>query len=286
MQSVILPASLFKEDMPAEDLIRQFLDAGLATVLIEDLEDGNLLHSLPKGLVSIQPSPADYSAGKMSQDLLERAIALSGHHPSEVCVICENLGDAVLAEALSAYPILVQGEQELDSLLGSADPANKALTIASDLNLAAQYAIEEAEHFRKIGPSPFSASPQDRRAESDRIAFRFGPSQNFRFDSWVAGMAVALGLAYLLQEVYQTTKFPQIFYYLTLQFIPQTLRGLLFLVHWGCTGFDDPAPYCSVCFRIGVPVGAIAEKEPEPGSALDIRHQDSGIATDSSEIRF
>ena len=46
----------------------------------------------------------------------------------------------------------------------------------------------------------------------------------------VAGVAVALGIAFLLQDIYQTYRFPAISYYLTLQFIPQWLRGFLFIL--------------------------------------------------------
>ncbi|MGI8554061.1 MAG: gluconeogenesis factor YvcK family protein [Dehalococcoidia bacterium] len=44
------------------------------------------------------------------------------------------------------------------------------------------------------------------------------------------GVAVmGLGIAYLLREVYLTYTFPGVAYYLTLQFIPRPLRGLLFV---------------------------------------------------------
>ena len=44
------------------------------------------------------------------------------------------------------------------------------------------------------------------------------------------GVAIlALGLGYILAELYTTLKLPNIFYYLTLQFIPQFWRGALFL---------------------------------------------------------
>ena len=39
---------------------------------------------------------------------------------------------------------------------------------------------------------------------------------------------VSLGVGYLLVDVYRTWTFPSVFYYLTLQFIPRTWRGLLF----------------------------------------------------------
>jgi len=51
---------------------------------------------------------------------------------------------------------------------------------------------------------------------------------------WLALMILAvaimgLGIAYLLREVYVTATLPGTFYYITLQFIPRYLRGLLFM---------------------------------------------------------
>src|SRR5580700_6458947 len=46
----------------------------------------------------------------------------------------------------------------------------------------------------------------------------------------VLGVAVmGLGIAYLLREAYLTYTFPGAAYYITLQFIPRYLRGLLFV---------------------------------------------------------
>src|SRR6185312_12241652 len=41
---------------------------------------------------------------------------------------------------------------------------------------------------------------------------------------------LALGVAYLLREAYLTYRFPGVFYYLTIQFLPRVWRGLLFLL--------------------------------------------------------
>jgi uncharacterized cofD-like protein len=41
---------------------------------------------------------------------------------------------------------------------------------------------------------------------------------------------LALGVAYLLREAYLSYRFPGVFYYLTIQFLPRVWRGLLFLV--------------------------------------------------------
>ncbi len=46
--------------------------------------------------------------------------------------------------------------------------------------------------------------------------------------------AMGLGLSYLLREVYVSYTFPGFVYYLTLQFLPRTARGVLFIT--GSTG--------------------------------------------------
>ena len=45
----------------------------------------------------------------------------------------------------------------------------------------------------------------------------------------VAVAVMGLGFAYLLREAYTTFEFPAQAYYITLQFIPRWLRGLLFI---------------------------------------------------------
>src|SRR5947207_11954932 len=51
---------------------------------------------------------------------------------------------------------------------------------------------------------------------------------------WLAllllGVAImGLGISYMLREAYMTYTFPGVFYYLTLQFFPRYVRGVLFI---------------------------------------------------------
>ena len=61
---------------------------------------------------------------------------------------------------------------------------------------------------------------------------------------WVLLLAVSivivdLGVAYVLKDIYQVAELPGQFYYLTLQFLPRALRGLLFVLLWlGLLGFS------------------------------------------------
>jgi len=48
--------------------------------------------------------------------------------------------------------------------------------------------------------------------------------------AFVGCAILALGIGYVLTHLYRTLVLPEVFYYLTLQFVPQVWRGILFLV--------------------------------------------------------
>ena len=56
----------------------------------------------------------------------------------------------------------------------------------------------------------------------------------------VVGLLMAnLAIAYLVKDAYQIANLPNGVYYLTLQFLPRSLRGLLFVLLWlGLLGFS------------------------------------------------
>src|SRR5262249_44812020 len=56
----------------------------------------------------------------------------------------------------------------------------------------------------------------------------------------VVGLLMAnLAIAYLVKDAYQIANLPNGVYYLTLQFLPRALRGLLFVLLWlGLLGFS------------------------------------------------
>lgn len=73
------------------------------------------------------------------------------------------------------------------------------------------------------------------------------------------GVAIlALGLAYILAELYRTLELPNVFYYLTLQSIPQIWRGLLFLA----VGFGTlSAGIWTLSDKVVIPIAAQSTDE-------------------------
>lgn len=73
------------------------------------------------------------------------------------------------------------------------------------------------------------------------------------------GVAVlALGLAYIMAELYRTLDVPNVFYYLTLQSIPQIWRGLLFLA----VGFGTlSAGIWTLSDKVVIPIAAQSSDE-------------------------
>jgi hypothetical protein len=135
--------------------------------------------------------------------------------------------------------VLVLAGRTLDEAFGVEEPAIKDMIVASDLPTAARYMVQEAEQTRLLGPFPYGMPHT-----LDERAVAVLPTQGDLAKLFgviiLAGLAVALGLAYLLKEIYKTYTFPAAAYYLTLQFMPQAWRGVLFLVLGAMLGLFLP----------------------------------------------
>lgn len=189
-----------------------------------------------------RPECWDKSAG-----LLSTAAARANAHPSQSVLLCSEAADVNQALALGCRPILVLGDRTLDDVFGMAEPDHKGASVAVNLETAVQYAIEEASQEDALGPFPYGTPPVEGRVRTvlpsrRDLAVLFGLVT-------VAGIAVALGVAYILQEIYQTVHLPPIAYWLTLQFIDQTWRGVLFLIIGGVLGALVAVALPRVLFR-------------------------------------
>jgi hypothetical protein len=147
---------------------------------------------------------------------------------SEAFLVCAKLGDAAAGLDHGCRVLLVLGDRTLDEVLGPEEPARKSLGVAADLGAAVHYMIGEAHEDQQLGPFPFGQPKVEERA-TPRLPSSGDLARIFVLVV-IAGVAVALGIAYLLREVYQTVTFPSEAYWLTLQFIPRAWRGLLFVV--------------------------------------------------------
>jgi len=125
--------------------------------------------------------------------------------------------------------VLVLGTRSLDDVYGLDEPEHKEVATAPDLATAVRYMAEEALQERGLGPFVYAPHPVLDEVPLPRLLTSGDLTKIFATVT-IAAIAVALGIAYLLQEVYQTVRLPAISYYVTLQFIPQTLRGVMFIL--------------------------------------------------------
>jgi len=172
---------------------------------------------------------------------------------------CYALGDAqrdiVTAYAAGVRPLLVLCQRTIGEVLGNL-PDRKDFPIATDLTQAVNYIAVEEDISRQLG-RPRSAAqpvPPDEVLLADpealpimSVTSALGQSQRARIAHsraqlrdiarWlsffvVGAVGLSLGIAYLLTHFYRIQPFPDYVYWITLQFIPRALRGVIF-ISWG-----------------------------------------------------
>ena len=228
MSTVLITASALAsaENWPG---LRSLRDEGLEAVVVGSAPDFDETRLAQLGVRRLPPADGPPTEAGLSAEALAAGLALSGRSTGEAFLVCNTLQDCLHGESLGWRTVLVLGGQPLDVAIGPGEPANKAAATAPRLDEALRYVTEEHRQNEQLGPFPYG--PAHAAEERPAITMPTGGDLAKIFGlSVVAGVAVALGIAYLLQEVYQSVQFPRIFYYLTLQFIPQTLRGLMFLL--------------------------------------------------------
>jgi hypothetical protein len=156
--------------------------------------------------------------------------------PSEAFMICREVGDVSRAAAAGCRPVIVLAGRSLDEVFGAGEPDVKAAICAPTFATATDYILQEAALDTELGAFPFAhGSTLDEKARAAAPSRR--DITRLMAAVVVAGVAVSLGIAYILQELYQMGSFPEPFYYLTLQFIPQYVRGALFLAIGAAVAF-------------------------------------------------
>ena len=178
--------------------------------------------------------------------------------PSECYLLCDDPGDVALAYQVGCRPMLMLGGRSIGSVYGGHQPEPSGFPVARDFGSAVRYvlhedeATEESGHGRQVLPvSPIEdAAPSGDAPEFSPVLTLFSPvpgkpllrpglkplSQHAR--QWLllfvaGGVVLSLGIAYLLTHLYRVQPFPEFVWYLTLQFIPRPLRGLLFIAGGG-----------------------------------------------------
>lgn len=164
--------------------------------------------------------------------------------------------DAHLAQRMGCRPLLVLNEHSIAELYDGHQPDTPDFPVARDLSAAVQYLLceEEANEVWGYVRQPALLSDQEEEAHipeaaqyapqlklfaplpSRRSALLAGiPPISHRARQALAvyilgGIWLSLGIAYLLTHLYRVQHFPAFVWYLTLQFIPRPVRGLLFIM--------------------------------------------------------
>jgi len=161
--------------------------------------------------------------------LLHEAAARFDLKLSECYLICDALADVDLAYAVGCRSFLILAGRTIDELYGGEEPRYKDFPITKDLKKAIEYVLHEEETARALGPFPKAALLPE-----EWIGRMIRPLSVKRVGQWLlvlilGGLWLSLGIAYFFIHLYRIQPFPWQAWYITLQFIPRPLRGLLFL---------------------------------------------------------
>lgn len=227
MRAAFVTTDVLQGSNGAAGHLRRLDEAGLSPLILKSHAADPPGDDL--GFEMVSCPPADIFCRDDLPDLLVHAASAADVHLSETFLVCRERDDLALATAAGCRPVLVLGERSIDDVLGPIEPDEKDFIAATDLPTAVGYMLEEAAQDESLGLFPYGAhhTLDDRPAGP---ALTRGDLNRVLAVVVVGGVAIALGIAYLLQEIYQTITLPPIAFWLTLQFIPQTLRGILFIV--------------------------------------------------------
>ncbi len=168
-------------------------------------------------------------------------------------VIADQEREIETAYSADVRPLMILDGRQIVDVVGLA-PKRKDFPIASDLTTAVNYISVEQEialnlgHARSVQlaiPLPENLGIASTSLPTLTVtSARLAALRNKQLESkiklkdlarWLSffilgAVGVTLGIAYLLTHLYRVQPFPDYIYWLTLQFIPRPLRGLLFIV--------------------------------------------------------
>lgn len=183
-------------------------------------------------------------------------------HLEESYILCDSPTDVLMGYMSGCRPILVLGQRSIEALYAGFQPDPADFAVAIDLAHAVDYIMCEEENVAELGhPRPVPMLPAGEAELSSSwpddvtpdllplvtvytpVASTMGrpsPTEIWRYASRnsgrqlllvvVGGVWLSLGIAYLLTHLYRVQPFPEYVYYLTLQFIPRPIRGVMFIV--------------------------------------------------------
>ncbi len=168
---------------------------------------------------------------------------------NECYLLGSCFSDMEMAAAAGVRAILVLGGRTIAQVLGDRC-AHKDYPIARELLQGVDYILAEERATAQLGkprqmvPSAPSeevtrpsigtpvVTPISAAAVAANRRMRLRPREAARWLSFliVGGVWLSLGIAYLLAHLYRVQPFPQVVWYITLQFIPRVARGVLFIL--------------------------------------------------------
>jgi histidinol phosphatase-like enzyme len=174
----------------------------------------------------------------------------------ECYLLCNEPTDVPLAYKVGCRPMLVLNGHSIADLYDGHQPDPRGFPIARDFATAVQYVLVEEEASEQWGHprQPSSLSQLDEEMAPVGEAPEFSPTLKLLSPipgakgallaglqvsrtAWrwllvfvAGGVWLSLGIAYILTHLYRVQPFPEFVWYLTLQFIPRPVRGLLFIL--------------------------------------------------------
>ncbi len=197
------------------------------------------------------PHPAGYGCGCWGANpgLILEAGARFDLQLGECYLIGASPLDMELATAAGVRPVLDLQGRTIGECLGDTC-AHKDHPIATELAQGVEYVLAEERASAQLGkprlivpPTPTEeasrpvvgtpvVTPISRLAAAANRRIRLRRSDVSRWMSLliVGGVWLSLGIAYLLAHLYRVQPFPEVVWYITLQFIPRVARGVLFIL--------------------------------------------------------
>lgn len=227
MHTALIMSEVIEADPQAPAALAHLTQSGITPVVLAPSRWAAGESALPPDLAAVRTVSADGAEadddGAARLSAAARAgISLGGTH-----FLAVEPNAARRAVESGCRPILVLGDRALDEVLGPEEPEAKHVGAALDLATAARYVSEELAQLDALGPFGHGAQQQS----ADGAGTLPSRTDLLKFFGLVilAGTAVALGIAYFLRELYEKMTLPSIAYYVTLQFFPEWVRGLLFI---------------------------------------------------------
>ena len=183
--------------------------------------------------------------------LIRSATERFGLQANECYLIAHTLCDLEMAVAAGVRPILCLAGRSIAEVQGDRC-AHKDHPIARTLVQAVAYVTAEEETSAQLGRPRLNATPTlmeevsrpgtgapavaavspEALAYTRRLRLRPRPREVARWLGLliVGGVWFSLGIAYLLAHLYRVQPFPEVVWYITLQFMPRPARGVLFIL--------------------------------------------------------